>query len=144
MCAGCPERQGGAGLTTVLITGGRGFLGRNLAAHLTERKDCEITIFRSRGLGRRPEERVARGRCHLPSGRRQPATRFQRVRERECGSDRADMPASAGSWTFSENRLQFLHPGRNWTIPTERARRRPRTRCDSLPRIPGHASGSTA
>lgn len=29
----------------ILITGGRGFLGRNLAAHLLERKDCETTIF---------------------------------------------------------------------------------------------------
>lgn len=28
----------------VLITGGRGFLGRNLAAHLRERKDCEVMI----------------------------------------------------------------------------------------------------
>jgi UDP-2-acetamido-2,6-beta-L-arabino-hexul-4-ose reductase len=28
----------------ILITGGRGFLGRNLAAHLLERKDCETTI----------------------------------------------------------------------------------------------------
>jgi UDP-2-acetamido-2,6-beta-L-arabino-hexul-4-ose reductase len=32
-------------LKKVLITGGRGFLGRNLAAHLLERKDCETTIF---------------------------------------------------------------------------------------------------
>ena len=32
-------------MTKILITGGRGFLGRNLAAHLLERKDCEITIF---------------------------------------------------------------------------------------------------
>ena len=30
-------------MTRILITGGRGFLGRNLAAHLLERKDCEIT-----------------------------------------------------------------------------------------------------
>ena len=29
----------------ILITGGRGFLGRNLAAHLLERKDCDTTIF---------------------------------------------------------------------------------------------------
>jgi UDP-2-acetamido-2,6-beta-L-arabino-hexul-4-ose reductase len=32
-------------LTKILITGGRGFLGRNLAAHLVERKDCETRIF---------------------------------------------------------------------------------------------------
>jgi UDP-2-acetamido-2,6-beta-L-arabino-hexul-4-ose reductase len=29
----------------ILITGGRGFLGRNLSAHLHERKDCETRIF---------------------------------------------------------------------------------------------------
>lgn len=29
----------------ILITGGQGFLGRNLAAHLAERKDCETRIF---------------------------------------------------------------------------------------------------
>jgi UDP-2-acetamido-2,6-beta-L-arabino-hexul-4-ose reductase len=29
----------------VLITGGRGFLGRNLAAHLAERKDCQTRLF---------------------------------------------------------------------------------------------------
>jgi UDP-2-acetamido-2,6-beta-L-arabino-hexul-4-ose reductase len=32
-------------VTKILITGGRGFLGRNLAAHLAERKDCQTTIF---------------------------------------------------------------------------------------------------
>jgi len=32
-------------MTKVLITGGQGFLGRNLAVHLAERKDCETTIF---------------------------------------------------------------------------------------------------
>lgn len=32
-------------MTRVLITGGRGFLGRNLAAHLRERKDCETIII---------------------------------------------------------------------------------------------------
>ena len=32
-------------MTRVLITGGRGFLGRNLAAHLRERKDCVTTIL---------------------------------------------------------------------------------------------------
>ena len=32
-------------MTRILITGGRGFLGRNLAAHLQERKDCETTVF---------------------------------------------------------------------------------------------------
>jgi UDP-2-acetamido-2,6-beta-L-arabino-hexul-4-ose reductase len=32
-------------MTRILITGGRGFLGRNLAAHLVERKDCETNIF---------------------------------------------------------------------------------------------------
>jgi UDP-2-acetamido-2,6-beta-L-arabino-hexul-4-ose reductase len=29
----------------ILVTGGRGFLGRNLVAHLHERKDCETRIF---------------------------------------------------------------------------------------------------
>ena len=32
-------------MKNILVTGGRGFLGRNLAAHLRERKDCEIAIF---------------------------------------------------------------------------------------------------
>jgi len=32
-------------VTRILITGGRGFVGRNLAAHLLERKDCTTTIF---------------------------------------------------------------------------------------------------
>jgi len=32
-------------MTKILITGGRGFLGRNLAVHLLERKDCENRIF---------------------------------------------------------------------------------------------------
>ncbi len=32
-------------MTKILITGGRGFLGRNLAAHLREQKDCEVAIF---------------------------------------------------------------------------------------------------
>ena len=32
-------------MTRILVTGGRGFLGRNLVAHLLERKDCEIRIF---------------------------------------------------------------------------------------------------
>jgi UDP-2-acetamido-2,6-beta-L-arabino-hexul-4-ose reductase len=45
VCAGRTERQGGFGLTRALITGGRGFLGRNLAAHLAERTDCETRIF---------------------------------------------------------------------------------------------------
>jgi UDP-2-acetamido-2,6-beta-L-arabino-hexul-4-ose reductase len=32
-------------MTKILITGGRGFLGRNLATHLLERKDCETSIL---------------------------------------------------------------------------------------------------
>jgi UDP-2-acetamido-2,6-beta-L-arabino-hexul-4-ose reductase len=32
-------------LTRILITGGRGFLGRNLAAHLAERRDCQTAVF---------------------------------------------------------------------------------------------------
>ena len=32
-------------MTRVLITGGRGFLGRNLAAHLLERRDCDTRIL---------------------------------------------------------------------------------------------------
>lgn len=32
-------------MKTVLITGGRGFLGRNLVAHLRERKDCTTVIY---------------------------------------------------------------------------------------------------
>ena len=32
-------------MTRILITGGRGFLGRNLAAHLSARSDCETFIF---------------------------------------------------------------------------------------------------
>ena len=45
MCTGCLEYQDGAGVTKILITGGRGFLGRNLAVHLLERKDCETRLF---------------------------------------------------------------------------------------------------
>lgn len=36
-------------MTRILITGGRGFLGRNLVAHLLERKDCETRIFDREG-----------------------------------------------------------------------------------------------
>jgi UDP-2-acetamido-2,6-beta-L-arabino-hexul-4-ose reductase len=32
-------------MTRILITGGRGFLGRNLTVHLAERKDCVVRIF---------------------------------------------------------------------------------------------------
>ena len=32
-------------MTNILITGGRGFLGRNLAAHLRHRTDCRLEIF---------------------------------------------------------------------------------------------------
>ncbi len=32
-------------MTRILITGGRGFLGRNLSVHLAERKDCDVRIF---------------------------------------------------------------------------------------------------
>jgi UDP-2-acetamido-2,6-beta-L-arabino-hexul-4-ose reductase len=32
-------------LKRILITGGRRFLGRNLAVHLAENKDCETRIF---------------------------------------------------------------------------------------------------
>jgi UDP-2-acetamido-2,6-beta-L-arabino-hexul-4-ose reductase len=45
MCEGCYEWTGGVGVIKVLITGGRGFLGRNLAAHLAKREDCETLIF---------------------------------------------------------------------------------------------------
>ena len=45
MCAGCHEEQDGVSMTRILITGGRGFLGRNLAAHLRVRNDCEVAIF---------------------------------------------------------------------------------------------------
>lgn len=45
MCSGRDGWQGGDGLKKVLITGGRGFLGRNLAVHLSQRADCEIAIF---------------------------------------------------------------------------------------------------
>jgi UDP-2-acetamido-2,6-beta-L-arabino-hexul-4-ose reductase len=43
--AGCFERKGSLGVTRVLITGGNGFLGRNLACHLRERKCSNIAIF---------------------------------------------------------------------------------------------------
>ena len=39
------EWTGGVGVIKVLITGGRGFLGRNLAAHLARRDDCETLLF---------------------------------------------------------------------------------------------------
>jgi UDP-2-acetamido-2,6-beta-L-arabino-hexul-4-ose reductase len=45
VCAGCYEGQGGAGVKRIVITGGRGFLGRNLAAHLLARKECETKIL---------------------------------------------------------------------------------------------------
>jgi UDP-2-acetamido-2,6-beta-L-arabino-hexul-4-ose reductase len=32
-------------VTRILVTGGQGFLGRNLVAHLLERKDCQATIL---------------------------------------------------------------------------------------------------
>lgn len=32
-------------MTRILITGARGFLGRNLSAHLSARKDCETRVF---------------------------------------------------------------------------------------------------
>jgi UDP-2-acetamido-2,6-beta-L-arabino-hexul-4-ose reductase len=45
MCAGRHEGAGGVGVIKVLITGGRGFLGRNLAAHLARRDNCEMLVF---------------------------------------------------------------------------------------------------
>jgi UDP-2-acetamido-2,6-beta-L-arabino-hexul-4-ose reductase len=45
MRTGCAAGQDGADMTNLLITGGRGFIGRNLAVHLDERKDCEYRIF---------------------------------------------------------------------------------------------------
>ena len=32
-------------MTRILVTGGRGFLGRNLTAHLRETKNCELAII---------------------------------------------------------------------------------------------------
>jgi UDP-2-acetamido-2,6-beta-L-arabino-hexul-4-ose reductase len=32
-------------VSRILITGGRGFLGRNLAAHLSERRDCQTRVY---------------------------------------------------------------------------------------------------
>ncbi len=32
-------------MTRILVTGGQGFLGRNLVAHLLERKECTTTIL---------------------------------------------------------------------------------------------------
>src|SRR6185437_11519102 len=45
VCANGSRRKGGAGVKQVLITGGRGFLGRNLAVHLSDRKDCAVTLI---------------------------------------------------------------------------------------------------
>lgn len=42
-------------MTKVLVTGGSGFLGRNLTAHLELRKDCTISVF---GRGDPPEKLV--------------------------------------------------------------------------------------
>ena len=46
-------------MTRILITGGRGFLGRNLAAHLLERKGLRDHDCWSRGFGRRSQELAA-------------------------------------------------------------------------------------
>jgi UDP-2-acetamido-2,6-beta-L-arabino-hexul-4-ose reductase len=45
MRTGRHERENGAGMTKVLIIGGKGFLGRNLAVRLFERKDRETTVY---------------------------------------------------------------------------------------------------
>ena len=60
-------------MTRILITGGRGFLGRNLAAHLAERKECGTTVFAAIGFARRSQEAAARGGRGVPLGWRQPA-----------------------------------------------------------------------
>jgi UDP-2-acetamido-2,6-beta-L-arabino-hexul-4-ose reductase len=41
----CFEGQGGPGMIKALITGGRGFLGRNLTVHLRGHRDCETMIY---------------------------------------------------------------------------------------------------
>lgn len=44
MCTERREREGSVRLKKILITGGRGFLGRNLVSRLLDRKDCKLTI----------------------------------------------------------------------------------------------------
>ena len=118
VCAGCPERQGGASVTRILITGGRGFLGRNLAAHLRRTQGLrDLTIIDREDSVENLKRRLLRADVifHL------------------AGVNRPQDPVDfeTGNAELTEQMCRFLREGRvlrrsssvprsrpNWTIPT--------------------------
>ena len=96
----------------ILVTGARGFIGRNLTAHLRAREGCAVTPF---DVDHSPDDlraglETADIVYHLAGVNRPRSHRG--VRDRECGADARHLRAPARTWPHTRDCDVLLRPGR--------------------------------
>ena len=79
-------------MKTILITGAKGFIGRNLAAHLRRRADVRLLRYDLDNTRGGTGPLGGRGRRRLPPGRREPAAKPGGVRVGQRRLDRDALP----------------------------------------------------